>query len=361
MKYLKTLVVIIIALAIVLVSQHYLGSAKLPQRPPMNSASLVLVDTVSERQFATRIEALGTTYANESVTITAPVSERISAVLFESGTEVKAGDLLVQLENAEELAQVAEARISLEEEQREFVRIKGLLEKKIVSEQELDYRRSATAAAEARLAAAQARLQDRAILAPFDGILGMRTVSPGAFVTPGTAITTLDDLHLIKVDFSIPETLLAAVEIGQTIEAVSAAMPDETLTGAVASINSRVNPTTRAVSMQAHIPNTDRRLRPGMLVTVTLISNERIAAGIPEKAVVAYGDKNYAFVYQQDNTVSRREVQLGQREIGWVEIQAGLQPGELIVVEGVMDLKDGAKVRVAETSTTTAPNSSPTT
>ncbi|HPG00612.1 MAG TPA: efflux RND transporter periplasmic adaptor subunit [Kiritimatiellia bacterium] len=354
MKYLKGLAVVAIALVLVLVARKFLGQVGGRGPAARGGQISVIVDQVGMRQFATRIEAIGTAYANESVTITAPVAERVSKVLFESGETVKKGDLLVQLDDAEERAQVEEAKVSLDEQRRELKRVEALREKQMVSEQELDTRRSAAQAAEARLAAAQAQLQDREVRAPFAGLLGLRRISPGAFVNSGTAITTLDDLEMIKADFAVPETLLADIAIGQTIEAHSAAWLGQTFTGIVASIDSRVDPTTRAITIQAHIPNSDLKLRGGMLLTVNLISHVRDAVGIPEKALLAYAAKHYAFVLKPDGTVEKRELQLGERDIGWVEIPEGLKEGETIVVEGLMDLKDGAAVRVADAPAETA-------
>lgn len=347
MKYLKGLAVVVIALVCVLVARKLLGRAGGRGAGSRGGDHSVMVERVGVRQFATRLEAIGTAHASESVTITAPVAERVGKILFESGETVKKGDLLVQLDDAEERAQVEGAKVSLDEQRRELERVEALREKKMVSEQELDTRRSAAKGAEARLAAAQAQLQDREVRAPFAGLLGLRRISPGAFVNSGTVITTLDDLEMIKADFSVPETLLADIAIGQTIEAHSAAWRGQTFTGIVASIDSRVDPTTRAITIQAHIPNSSQKLRAGMLLTVNLISQVRDALGIPEKALLAYADKHYTFVVKSDGTVEKRELQLGERDIGWVEIAGGVKEGETIVVEGLMDMNDGATVRVA--------------
>ncbi len=349
MKYVKGIAVILAALAVIYAGKRYFGQTSLPARQAGTVISTVEVEPVSRRQFATRIEALGTASANESVTITASVSERISKILFQEGAKVEQGAPLVQLENAEELAELEEAQVEVEENRRELARVKALRQKKMVSVEEFDNQQSATQAAEARLAQAQARLRDLVIKAPFAGVLGIRQVSPGALVTAGTVITTLDDLDLIKVDFTVPEKRLAQVKIGQEIVAQSAAWPETTFNGKVAVIDSRVNTTTRAVKVQAHLPNPDLLLRPGMLLTVTLISRPRQAIAIPEKAILAYAEKQYAFVLGPDNKVERRELTLGVRETGWVEIEQGLKEGEKIAVEGLMNLKDGAPVRVAET------------
>jgi membrane fusion protein, multidrug efflux system len=350
MKHLKTIGIILLAAVIIILAQRFFGHSKSSQLAPMMPGeSIIVTDTVGKRPFATRIEAIGTAYANESVDITATVSERIGKILFENGAVVKTGDLLVQLDDAEERADLEEANVRLTEQQRTLDRVKTLREKKMVAQEELDTRQSAMETAAARLAAAQARLQDRAIAAPFAGVLGIRRVSPGAFVSPGTVITTLDDLEIIKAKFALPETVLADIKIGQAIEARSVAWSGEAFTGTVASIDSRVEPTTRAIAVEAHIANPGYRLRSGMLLTVTLISRPREVIAAPEKALLAYADKHYAFIVKPDHTVERHELRLGEREVGWVEIENGLNEGETIVVEGLMDLKDGARVRIAGT------------
>ena len=202
--------------------------------------------------------------------------------------------------------------------------------------------------AEARLATAQAKLRDLIIVSPFDGVLGIRHVSRGTLLNPGTLITTLDDLSAVKLDFAVPETFLASLKPGQDIEAHSVAWPGETFKGTVSCIDSRVDANTRAVTVQAVIPNPENRLRPGMLLTVKLFSNQRNSACVPEKALVAYGEHQYVYILRKDSTVEKREVKLGQRDSGQVEITAGLNKNECIVVEGTTDLRDGAKVLMSD-------------
>src|SRR5690606_19131515 len=130
----------------------------------------------------------------------------------------------------------------------------------------------------------RAQLSDRVITAPFDGVLGLRQVSPGSLVTPGTAIATLDDVSIIKLDFSVPETLIAALAPGQAVTALSAAFPGETFEGVLRTIDSRVDPVTRSVMARAELPNPERKLRPGMLLTVDVRRAPRQALALPELA-----------------------------------------------------------------------------
>ena len=350
MNLLKSIVVVVAAVAILLIARWLFGTAQLPQRPPMGPP-LVVPHTVTVRPFAERIESIGTVYANESVTITAPVSERVAQIRFSENATVKAGELLVQLENGEEQADLAEAEITVAQAQRDFERIKALRAKQVVAEQEFDTQRSALDAAVARLTAARVRFSDRAITAPFAGVLGLRRVSQGALVAPGSVITTLDDLSVIKAEFSVPETFLAALTPGQKVTAHSIAWPDAVFEGTVSVINTRVDPATRAVSLQAKIPNPDGRLRQGMLLTVELRAHDRTSVAVPEQALVAYGEKQFVFVIKAGATpptAAQREVKLGVRETGWVEITSGLAEKELIVLEGVMLLRDGAPIKLPE-------------
>jgi membrane fusion protein (multidrug efflux system) len=350
MKRLKAIIVILASLAAVVLAHHYLKRPEPGQKSRTAGETPVAVEKIGTRHFADRIQGIGTVSANESVTITSTVSELVTEVLFQDGALVKQGDVLVRLKSAEQSAQLEEARISLAEQTRQFDRVKALREKDMVAEQEFDTAQSNLDAANARFQAAQARLKDRVITAPFEGVLGIRRVSPGTLVSPGSVITTLDDLGVVKVDFTVPETLLAELAVGQSIEARGAAWPDERFQGKVASIDSRVDPTTRAVTVQARVPNPDRRLRTGMLLTVELASRPRDAVAVPEKALLAYADKQYVFVLQDDQTVAQRGVKLGEREAGWVEVEDGLKEGDTIVVDGIMDLRDGAHVRVSDSA-----------
>jgi membrane fusion protein (multidrug efflux system) len=364
MKLLKAIIVILASFAAIVVAHHFLKRSDAGRSPRAAGETPVVVEVVGVRHFTDRIEAIGTASANESVTITSTVSELVEKVLFQDGALVKRGDVLARLESAEESAGLEETRTALDEQTRQFERVKALREKDMVAEQEFDTARSALDAANARFLAAQARLQDRIITAPFEGVLGIRQVGPGTLVTPGSAITTLDDLSVIKIDFTVPETLLAELAVGQSVEARCAAWPDERFAGKVTSIDSRVDPTTRAVAVQARAPNPDRRLRTGMLLTVELASRPRDAVAVPEKALIAYADKQYVFVLRDDQTVTQRGVTLGERVAGWVEVEDGLKRGDTIVVDGMMDLRDGARVLVSGSpdeavDPTTPPSSRP--
>jgi membrane fusion protein, multidrug efflux system len=185
------------------------------------------------------------------------------------------------------------------------------------------------------------------ITAPFDGVLGMRQVSPGSLVTPGTPIATLDDISIIKLDFSVPERYLAVLARGQQVAAHSETYPDREFTGTVASVDSRVDPVTRSVTVRAEVPNPERLLRPGMLLAVRLYQAPRQTIVAPEIAVIQIGTDAFVYRVSKDQVAERVKVVLGSRRRGEVEIASGLAAGETIVTEGAVKLREGSRVASA--------------
>src|SRR5690606_5022507 len=240
------------------------------QQPP-----LVVVAPVKRQPLYDVVEALGTAQANESVTLTAKVTDTVRRVNFEDGDYVEAGEVLVELTNQEEEALLAEARANLDDAEKQLARLEDLSARGLAALSELDVARSRAAASEARLNTVVARLRDRLILAPFSGVLGFRQVSPGTLLTTNTPITTIDDISTIKLDFTVPEVYLASMRPGARVVARSVSYGDREFEGVVRTINSRVDPVTRAFTVRAHIANDDGALRPGMLLTAEVVMDER--------------------------------------------------------------------------------------
>ncbi|MDH5738147.1 MAG: efflux RND transporter periplasmic adaptor subunit [Gammaproteobacteria bacterium] len=292
------------------------------------------------------IEAIGTTLANESVNLTAKVTDTVRKVNFEDGDYVEAGAILVEMTDAEETAQVAEAQAALNEAQRQLKRIENLIRQRMASELQLDEQKARQQTAEARLNAIIAKLDDRLIRAPFAGILGFRNVSTGTLLSPNTVVTTLDDISIIKVDFSVPERYLSAIQPGQEIQASSASWAQQEFVGEVKTINSRVDPITRSVTVRAHITNENRLLKPGMLLTIKLIRSRDEALVIPEESVVPISDQQYVYIVGEDGIVQQLAIKVGRRQPGIVEVLSGLQAGQEVVTQGVIKIRPGIKVLV---------------
>lgn len=309
-------------------------------------AATVTTTVVAAAPWRDTIEALGTARANESVLVTAKVTETVVRVNFEDGDLVEAGHVLVDLSGRAELAGLEEAAAAYREAQQQFERSRQLTAQKLIPASQLDAQRATMEAARARLDATRARLDDRVITAPFAGVLGFRQVSPGTLVTPGTTIASLDDISVIKLDFAVPEAFLSALAPGQAISALSAAWPEREFTGEVRTVDSRVDPVTRAVTVRAELPNPERLLRPGMLLTLRIFQPERQALVVPEIAVVQVARSAHVFRVAGDGTVEQVDVVLGARRAGEVEVVSGLAAGDRIVVDGTVKLRPG--MRVAE-------------
>jgi len=309
----------------------------------------VIVERVSRQRIADSLEALGTLQANETVRLTANVSDTISRVNFEDGQAVEAGDVLVELSDTEEGAVLEEAESLAEEAQRQFERIERLVAQGNASESLLDERRREWRTAEARLEAVRSRLADRLITAPFGGHVGLRQVSPGALVSPGDVITTLVDDSRMKLDFTVPAIYLTSVRRGTVIEAATPVFPNRSFAGEVTSVDSTIDPVTRSITVRAIIPNDKRDLVPGMLMTLNLLRNERDAIVISEEAVIPRGTDNFVLVVDMDDepyTAVQRAVQLGTRMPGLVEVTAGLDIGETIISHGTLKVRPGSPVRI---------------
>jgi membrane fusion protein (multidrug efflux system) len=293
------------------------------------------------------VEALGTARASESIDVTAKVSNLVTAIRFTEGQQVRKGDILVELDGAQARADLAVADAALKESASQLQRSRELYETKVLSDQQIEQIESTYSANVARVAAARSRLSDTIIRAPFNGRVGLRRASVGGLVAPGTVITTLDDTSTIKLDFTVPERVVAAMKPGLTLEARSVAYPDQVFEGKVASVDSRVDPNTRSVIVRALVPNDDGLLKPGMFLNVHLSRGTADVLVVPEESLVP--EQGDVFVYVvQDGKASKRRIQTGQRTVGNVQVTDGLQAGEVVVTEGTQKLRDGASVSVAE-------------
>ena len=320
------------------------GDAENGQAPGGAPPVEVVTEPVVTQPFTEQLVALGTVKARESVTVTAKVSEIVETVHFDSGDAVRAGAPLVTLSDNQQRAALAEAQAAADEAQRLLKRQEELARQQLIARAQLDNQRAARDAAAARVAQIRAQLADRVVRAPFAGVLGLRQVSPGALVTPGTAIATLDALDRVWVDFPLPEAQLARAAPGQTVGGRVAAFPGRSFEGTVSIIDTRLDETTRSALVRAEFANADRALRPGMLVNIELGTATRDAQLVPEIAVVQVGRDSFVWRVGADGEVERVVVEIGSRSDGRAEILSGVAAGDRIVVEGTGKLRPGAKI-----------------
>jgi membrane fusion protein, multidrug efflux system len=300
----------------------------------------VIVQNIQEIPFADQIEAIGTTEANESTALTSNVTETVKSINVSEGQFVTQGTIIAELHNDEEQAALIEA-------QKAFERTDALVKNNALSVARRDTDRAA-------LDTAQARLNDRQIIAPFDGILGLRSISVGDIVNPGTIITTIDDVDPIKLEFSVPETYLAVIKSGEIVQAKSDAYRGTVFSGVVSAIDPRIDPVTRALRVKAEIPNPDGQLRAGMLMRVNIIKDQRMSVAVSEAALVSKGTQKSVMVIGTPDKdgladVTERPIEIGARAPGYVEVLKGLKANEKVIVEGVIKAHPGGKVHVVGT------------
>ncbi|WP_313002752.1 efflux RND transporter periplasmic adaptor subunit [Brevundimonas sp.] len=301
------------------------------------------------REFADQIRVLGVARSKRSVNITSNTTELITRVMFADGQRVAAGAPLVELQAREEDADLIQARAQLAQAQREYDRFKILAERGVAPRVTAETAETALETARAAVAASEARRGDRVLRAPFAGVLGLTTVTPGTLISPGSVITTLDDTSAIRVDFPVPERYLGVLQVGTPLSATADAYADETVSGRIALLDTRVNEQTRAVIARAEFANPGNRIRPGMMMRVAVHQGRRQSLSVPEAAVQYEGQG--AFVYriargENGSTAQRVEVQAGAVEGGYVEILSGLDNNDRVVASGLNRIQPGAPVTV---------------
>ncbi len=316
------------------------GPAKVASPP-----ATVTVQRAALQAWSNRIEAVGTAKARESVVIAAKQSERIAAVRFESGQRVRKGQVLVELDAGTVKAELAEAQANLNDLNTQVARLQNLQSRQLVAKSQLDTANASRNAARARMQAAQERLNDRIIRAPFDGVLGLRQVSQGQFVNAGAVMVNLDDLDHLWVDFPVPESLLPQLENGMLVELQSDAAPEKAFSARVIGIDSRVDVATRAIMVRAAIDNSASKIRPGMLLRVALQQASSEAIVVPELAIQQVGSRTFVYVLSDDETVLSRDVQISSRYQGKAAVAEGLKAGDQVVIDGTSKLRDGQKIK----------------
>ena len=290
------------------------------------------------------VSAVGSLRAAESVVLKPELPGRIEKIHFEEGQRVAKGDPLFTLDGSLIRAEVKEWEANVAMTEREAARAKELIEKKLTSQSDVDAKISANAVNQARLSSAKTRLDKTVIRAPFSGIVGLRQVSPGAYVAIGDPLVTLTQVDPLKLDVRVPEVYLARVAAGQKLSAELDAFPGRKFDGSVAAIDPQLDPNGRSVVLRASLANPDGKLRPGLFARVTLeLGKRENALQIPEQALWPQGEKQMVYVVK-DGKAELVEVKIGARKAGWVEIVSGLTPQSEVITAGQLKIGPGAPV-----------------
>jgi len=320
----------------------YINHPKVAKQAKIEKINVV-TQVVKITEVNDSINALGTVISNESVDISSTLTKRVTVVNFTDGQYVKKGDLLAQLETSQEEAEEKRLELNLAEQEREFKRLEPLRENGVVSAKDYETQHTKMLTAKAELEHIQAKIREAHIIAPFDGILGMRQISVGSLVSAGTLITTIDDIKTVKVDFFVPEKYVLKLQQNGNVFASSEASQDRKFEGKILAISTRVDENTHNASVRGIFPNSQLLLRPGMLLKINIPFDNRQGICIPETAICSNG--NIQYVYKIiDNVAKIQHVKIGSRFSGKVEIIDGLSNGDEIVTDGVLKVKEGGKI-----------------
>jgi len=313
--------------------------------PPGNRQVTVESMVIEPSRLEATVEAVGTVLADASAALRAEVPGQIIERHFEEGQRVLPGDPLFSIEATVLEAEVNEAKANVEQSESAYKRAQELARKQLISGTDFDTARANYNVSVARLNSAQARLSKTVIRAPFEGFVGLRRINIGDYATVGQELVNVVRLDPLRVEFSVPETLLARVQPGQPIHVTVGAFPGEVFEGEVTAIDPQIEVTGHSMAVRARLPNAELKLRPGLFAQVAVtLAVKPDALLVPEEAIWPIGQDKTLYIVE-DGVAKRRIVQLGQRQPGLVEILSGLSAGEEVVVAGQMKLFDGTAVR----------------
>ncbi len=316
------------------------------QRPGARGPAPVEVAKAEAAEPLEQIRSVGNLLADESVQIAPEQAGRVAAIRFEEGQAVEEGDELIKLDDTLLAAEAKEVEARAELAQANYDRASSLSKTGSGTQRTLDEALAERLTSNAFLLLIQSRLEKTSVKAPFPGIMGLRSVSAGAYVEPGTEIATLDKIDIVKVEFTVPERNLNDVRVGYPVEVRVDAYPDRVFRGEVYAIDPQVDVNGRSLKVRARLPNPDLSLRPGLFARVVVQGASRgEVVVVPEGAIVPRGGES--FVYKvADGKVEEAKVELGRRREGLVELTTGIAAGDTVVVAGHARLRNGAPVEI---------------
>lgn len=309
----------------------------------------IFAEPLQEREFASKIEALGTLMPNEQVDLTLNAADRVQNIYFGDGERVRKGQTLLTLAQREQRALVEAEEALVAEASQQLDRMLRLIESRAVSQAEVDEAQRDLDSAKAQLRAVQSRQKDRVLVAPFDGVLGFRQVSVGSYVQPGSVVARLVDDKQMNLEFEIPSTFMQVLSDKSEVIAETDDLPGEVFKGKITSVDNAIDPITRAVTVRATLPNPDRVLVSGMFMDVNINADPRTVPAVPEEAIQSVGPRSFIFTVKDKDgqqVAERAEIKLGLYQDGYVEVMSGVDTGTLIVTDGLLQVREGAPVKI---------------
>ncbi|AAW86077.1 periplasmic component of efflux system [Aliivibrio fischeri ES114] len=340
------------SIALVVLLACTLSTPSYAKKTRGNQSVAVLSEEVATHEISQSLSLIGKLKASESVVISPEVAGKIERIAVKANQNVRKGQLVVQLNDDKAIAAIKEARAYLNDEKRKLTEFQRLAKKNAITQTEIDGQKASVDIAQARLDAANADLSDLHISAPFAGTVGFIDFSRGKMVSAGTELLTLDNLSVMQLDLQVPERYLSMLSVGMNVEATSQAWKNSVFSGKLIGVDSRINAETLNLRVRIEFPNKDLKMKPGMLMAATLDFPAINAPIIPVQALEYSGTKRYVYVVGEDNKAIRTEVTLGARVENRVVIASGLNVGDEIVVQGLVNMRDGVTVKQLEQNKT---------
>jgi membrane fusion protein (multidrug efflux system) len=300
---------------------------------------------VREGELIVTLDTVGTLNASESLILRPEIAGRIDAIHFAEGSTVAKGDLLISIDDRIYAAELKQAEAALKLAQVNFNRAKLLKEKGAGTVSNYDVSAATLSAAQAQVDLSKAKLDKTKLIAPFDGKVGLRSVSPGDYVNVGQDMVGFQSLSPMKADFALPEKAARFVAKDQTITITVDAFPDRSFTGKVYALDPKIDEQNRSILLRAEVPNEDGVLQAGFFARISLIIDRKQSAlFVPESALLPSGNKNAVYVVNAENKITTKDVTVGERKNGEVEIVQGLSAGDIVVTAGHLKVREGADV-----------------
>ncbi|HDZ8884170.1 TPA: efflux RND transporter periplasmic adaptor subunit [Aeromonas dhakensis] len=335
---------LVLACLSLLISAGWYYRHSAPAGKPQPRQVNIRAQTVSQSLAEPSIKLVSKLAANRSVVISPEVTGRIVKIAVRSGQQVKQGDVLIALDAGKQQAELAEQSASVRDETRKLRDMRRLVARGAITTSELEGQEATVAQAQARADAAKYELSLRTLLAPFDGSVSLIDLSEGALVNSGDTLLHLDELAKLRLDLAVPERYLSLLRPGMAVTATSSAWPDQSFRGVLETLDSRVSNDTQNIKARVIIPNPDGQLRPGMLLNVELSLPPQKMTLIPAQSVEYAGEQRFVYRLEPNGKVKRVPVVLGDTHGEEVWVTEGLKVGDRIVVEGLVNLRDGVSV-----------------
>ncbi|MFM5149463.1 efflux RND transporter periplasmic adaptor subunit [Aeromonas hydrophila] len=335
---------LVLACLSLLISAGWYYRHSAPAGKPQPRQVNIRAQTVSQSLAEPSIKLVSKLAANRSVVISPEVTGRIVKIAVRSGQQVKQGDVLIALDAGKQQAELAEQSASMRDESRKLRDMRRLVARGAITTSELEGQEATVAQAQARADAAKYELSLRTLLAPFDGSVSLIDLSEGALVNSGDTLLHLDELAKLRLDLAVPERYLSLLRPGMAVTATSSAWPDQSFRGVLETLDSRVSNDTQNIKARVIIPNPDGQLRPGMLLNVELSLPPQKMTLIPAQSVEYAGEQRFVYRLEPNGKVKRVPVVLGDTHGEEVWVTEGLKVGDRIVVEGLVNLRDGVSV-----------------